>query len=773
METKGTSEMHGSLLIEGREQRLVRMYGMVVAINEAILRAESAAELFERACDIAVDNGYDMANVRLLDRDTLALNSVAFRYSGEYAREAGMVPLSADPSVPQGKGLYGLACRTGQTQVTNDYGHKVRPGTPLGELVQRFTPGSGAVFPLRRGGEVVGVFALHDQQKNVFDPDMVQLLQRLADNISFALEGLRREEERRRSEKELAFERDLLRGLMENMPEHIFFKDRELRYLRINHLTAKELRLKDPGQAVGRRIGELLASDKAAEIEEDERSVIETGEPVIDREEHFNIPGYREVWISKTLAPIRDADGRVGAIVGVARDITARKEADARIQYLATHDGLTGLPNRMMFGQVLELAVKSAQRYSRRFAVMFIDLDRFKIINDTLGHAAGDVLLKEAAARFSGCLRAGDVLARLGGDEFVVLVQEVTDAVQAGVVARKILSEAIKPVTILGQECRVTASVGVCLYPEGGADEQSLMKNADAAMYVAKEEGKNNFQFYEPGRRSPSLERMTLEAHLRVALERGEFVLHYQPKVDMQGRITGMEALLRWQQPEMGLLQPLQFIALAEETGLIVPIGRWVMRTACAQNAAWQRQGLPPLCMAVNLSPRQFHDPELISDVAAALGDVGLEARWLELEITEGMVMHDIDRAARLLEAIKDLGVKIALDDFGTGYSSLAQLKRFPIDTLKVDRSFIRALPNDAEDKAITAAILAMGQSLSLTIVAEGVETPEQENFLRAHACDQMQGYYFGKPVSSDEFTSLLQRQSQQTVVPMGLAGHR
>ncbi|HXC40202.1 MAG TPA: EAL domain-containing protein [Burkholderiales bacterium] len=759
--------MRGTLLTEGRERRLARMYRVAVAVNEAILRARSKEELFDRACGIAIDNGYDLANVRLIERDTLALVSVAYRYAREDARDAHKVPLSADVSKPGGQGLFGRACRSGQTQVANDYGAAARPGSAQENMARRFTPGSGVVFPLRCSGEVVGVFALHDAAKNAFDSEMVALLQRVADNISFSLDAFQREEQRQRSEKELAFERDLLRGLMENMPQHIFFKGRDMRYLRVNYLIARDLRLDDPAEAIGKRIGELLPSKRSEDIEADERLVMESGKPIIGKEEHFQIPGYREQWISKTLAPIRGAGGEVGAIVGIAHDITARKEAEARIQYLATHDGLTGLPNRTMFGQVLELAVKSGQRYSRSFAVMFIDLDRFKIINDTLGHAAGDVLLKEIAARFSGCLRAGDVLARLGGDEFVVLVQEVTDAAQAGVVARKILSEAIKPVTILGQECRVTASVGVCLYPDGGSDEQALMKNADSAMYVAKEEGKNNFQFYEPGRRSPSLERMTLEAHLRVALERGEFLLHYQPKVDMQGRITGMEALLRWRQPEMGLLQPLQFIALAEETGLIVPIGRWVMRTACAQNAAWQKQGLPPLCMAVNLSPRQFHDPELISDVAAALADTGLEPRWLELEITEGMVMHDIDRAARLLEAIKELGVKIALDDFGTGYSSLAQLKRFPIDTLKVDRSFIRALPNDAEDKAITAAILAMGQSLSLTIVAEGVETPEQESFLRAHACDQMQGYYFGKPVSPDEFAALLRRQAQQTVVHM------
>jgi diguanylate cyclase (GGDEF)-like protein len=438
-------------------------------------------------------------------------------------------------------------------------------------------------------------------------------------------------------------------------------------------------------------------------------------------------------------------------------DISARKRAEERIQYLATHDGLTGLPNRAMFGQLLGLTIETSRRYDRKFAVLFIDLDRFKVINDTLGHEAGDVLLREMGSRLRECVRASDVVARLGGDEFVVLVQEVSDAAQISAVARNILSAVMRPVVILGQECRVTASIGVCTHPEEGQDDHSIMKHADMAMYLAKEEGKNNYQFYTSRMKSHSIERLALETNLRRALELQEFALHYQAKVNFKtGAITGVEALLRWHSPHLGIVSPAQFIPLCEETGLIVPIGKWVLRTACEQNVAWQRAGLPRINMSVNLSMRQLNDEMLIQEIESVLRDTGMDPSLLELEVTESMIMHNSERAVKTLTAIKELGVRLAIDDFGTGYSSLAHLKRFPIDTLKVDRSFIREIPSDAEDKAIAEAIIAMGKTLCLTVVAEGVETPEQQAFLSERACDEMQGYYFSTPVAADDFATLL-----------------
>jgi|GEM_PF-4202460 len=430
-----------------------------------------------------------------------------------------------------------------------------------------------------------------------------------------------------------------------------------------------------------------------------------------------------------------------------------------QLQYQATHDSLTDLPNRIMFNEVLDMAIRSEQRYQRGFAVLFIDLDRFKVINDTLGHSSGDMLLREMGERFTECLRASDVVARLGGDEFVVLLQEVNEPEQIIVVVRKLLSAIMKPVVILDQECRVTASIGICQCPKDGLDAQTLMKNADIAMYFAKEEGKNNYQFYSKDINTPSLKRLTLETSLRRALEFQEFRLLYQAKLDFKSQqITGVEALLRWEHPELGMVPPLQFIPLAEETGLIVPIGKWVLKTACAQNVAWKEQGLPPLCMAVNLSLRQFMDPNLLLDLADILQETGMDPTLLELEITESMVMHNIDRVIKLLADIKQMGIRLAIDDFGTGYSSLAQLKRFPFDTLKVDRSFIRDLPTDIEDRAITEAIIKMGNSLGLTVIAEGVETKEQETFLREHACNQMQGYYLSKPITANQFSTFLRK---------------
>ncbi|MFL6655770.1 MAG: putative bifunctional diguanylate cyclase/phosphodiesterase, partial [Sulfurifustis sp.] len=437
----------------------------------------------------------------------------------------------------------------------------------------------------------------------------------------------------------------------------------------------------------------------------------------------------------------------------------SQKQAEQRIQYLATHDPLTGLPNRVKFSQLLSAALASARQQESMFAVLFIDLDRFKVINDTLGHEAGDKLLQEAALRLNQMVRATDVVARLGGDEFVVLVQGTGNQEQIAAIARKILSALIQPIRIGDQEYRITASVGISIYPVDAEDEPSLMKNADMAMYLAKEEGKNTFQFYSQNIQKRSLERLALETNLRRALEQEQFSLHYQAKLDLRtGKITGAEALLYWESPILGVVPPAQFIPFAEETGLIVPIGQWVLRRACAQNVAWQRAGLPRICMAVNLSARQFGDSNLLKDIAGALADTGLEPRLLELEITEGMVMHNADRAASLLAAIKAMGVRLAIDDFGTGYSSLAQIKRFPLDTLKIDRSFIRDLPQDAEDKAITEAIIAMARTLNLTVVAEGVETREQVEFLRSLACDEVQGYYFSEPIDADRIALLLRQ---------------
>jgi diguanylate cyclase (GGDEF)-like protein len=443
------------------------------------------------------------------------------------------------------------------------------------------------------------------------------------------------------------------------------------------------------------------------------------------------------------------------------RENEAKLAHALRIEYLAYHDGLTALPNRSLFNKLLSQAISQAQRSNKQLAVAFIDLDRFKQINDTLGHEAGDQLLKEVATRLKSCLRDSDIVARLGGDEFVVLLTELTEEKYAATVAQKILTSIAKPFILIGQDFRVTASIGISTYPVDGADVQTMTKTADIAMYQAKEDGKDNFQFYSEKLNANSLERLTLESSLRHALERGEFELHYQAKRDIAtGQITGVEALLRWQNPDLGMVSPMQFIQVAEETGLIVPIGKWVLQTACLQNVAWQKQGLPRMKIAVNLSARQFSDEHLLRDVAAILKSTGMQASLLELEIHESLLIQDIEKTLKILTALKGVGVKIAIDDFGSGFSSLSTLQRFPLDTIKIDRSYIRDIATRAEDSNLTEAIIAMGKSLSLTVVAQGVETKEQADFLREHACDEFQGFYFNKPVSADQFTELLQAQS-------------
>ena len=430
----------------------------------------------------------------------------------------------------------------------------------------------------------------------------------------------------------------------------------------------------------------------------------------------------------------------------------ARKQAEERVRRLAHYDELTGLPNRTMFNQSLGHALAQARRNDKPLAILFIDLDRFKYINDSLGHEAGDRVLKEVALRLTGCLRDSDTVGRFGGDEFVVLLEEMPQPTNIAAVANKVLAAVAKPFILGTQEFHLTASIGISTFPADSSDLQSLLKNADVAMYRAKEQG-NNYQYYSTQMNVHSLERLALESDLRHALERNEFLLHYQPKVDIaSGRITGMEALVCWQQPGKALIPPAQFIALAEETGLIVPIGEWVLRTACAQNKSWQEQGLPPLRIAVNLSARQFAHERLLQDVEKVLNETGLDPALLELEITESMVMHDPERTVTLLGKLKSMGVSISIDDFGTGYSSLNYLKRFPIDSVKIDRSFIKDLPMDGDDAAITVAIIAMAHGLKLNVIAEGVETAEQLRFLREHKCDEMQGYYFSKPVPEHEF---------------------
>ena len=428
------------------------------------------------------------------------------------------------------------------------------------------------------------------------------------------------------------------------------------------------------------------------------------------------------------------------------------------LKHQATHDPLTGLPNRALLEDRLRQAISYSDRYGRLMTVVFINLDGFKRINDSLGRKGGDELLKVMAERMARCLRSVDTVVRTGGDEFVIILYDQPgDGTDIAPALRKLLETIAQPARIGGQAVQLTGSMGVATYPADGADADALLMNADAAMSHAKASGRNNFEFYAAEMSGAIRDELALREGLRHALARSEFHLAYQPQLDMEsGRVTGVEALIRWQHPERGLVSPAQFIPLAEETGLIVPIGEWVLRTACFQNKAWQDAGLPPFIVSVNVSARQFRERTLIAQVALALRDSGLEPRLLELELTESLVMEDLDKALQSMKALRAMGVQLSIDDFGTGYSSLSALKRFPIARLKIDQSFVRDIPGDEEDKAIAKTIIALGHELNLKVIAEGVETEQQLEFLRAHGCDEMQGYLFSRPVPPAELAALV-----------------
>ena len=466
-----------------------------------------------------------------------------------------------------------------------------------------------------------------------------------------------------------------------------------------------------------------------------------------------------ETSIEESAAPIHDRQGQVTGAVMVFHDVSMARALSLKMYHLAQHDGLTDLPNRMLLDDRLAQAITLCHRNQQKLAVLFLDLDRFKHINDTLGHDFGDRVLRNAAQRLLQCVRSSDTVSRQGGDEFVIVLSEIAHSQDAEGCAAKILSALSVPVRIDEHDLYITASIGIATYPDDGNDAETLLKHADLAMYHAKANGFNTFQFFEPGMNARAAERQLLENGLRHAIEREQFVLHYQSKINLAtGAIVGVEALVRWCHPERGLILPGQFLAIAEESGLIVPIGRWVMTECCNRARAWRDAGLPPIRMAINISAVELRTKGFVSGVRAMLTQAKLEPSDLELELTETFLLQNADSTAAVLEALKDVGVRLALDDFGTGYASLSHLRRFPIDTLKIDRSFVRDIAMDSDDASIVRAVIGMGKSLDMQVVAEGVETSEQFDFLRQQGCPEGQGYYFSEPIVAAEFARNLGR---------------
>jgi diguanylate cyclase (GGDEF)-like protein len=793
---------------ERARERAARMFAALTATNEAILRAQHADEMFQMVCKAAVDHGKLLGAAIF----TLEAESTWFELAAQtsaFPEITKQLRFCSDPAIPEGRGMGGTAFQTGRPCISNDVANDPR-SQPWLPLVKSSGLTACGVFPLFTSAKPVGVmFFFFGSGSGQLDEEMSKLMGRIAENISFGLEVFEREANRRVAEEQKdrltrmfaalsatneaimrATTREELYQLVCDAAVNgakftstaIAMVEPENEFFRIAGAAGPDAqKLRDVPIAVsaarpeGRGLTGTTFRTKSPCIINDYENDPRTspwrvshrgtrsgaGFPLLSHGQAVGVLIFlsdeRDAFTPEFIELLRRVADNVSFALESFNRADEKGKADQQIEYLATHDGLTNLPNRVMFNQLLHFEIETARRHRRQFAVLFIDLDRFKIINDSLGHEAGDTLLVEIADRLRLNLRSSDIVARLGGDEFVVILADAAERRDVEAIAKMLLSTVSRPLELCGHECHTTASIGIAMYPADGADVPTLTKNADMAMYLAKEDGKNGFRFFAKEVKIQSIERLKLETGLRRALEREEFLLNYQPKVDLAtGQITGVEALLRWSHPDLGMLPPMQFIPLAEETGLIVPIGRWVLKQACAQNMAWQRQGLRPLSMAVNLSPRQFADENLLQDIDEALKSCGMSPALLQLEVTESMVMQNVPRAIKVLDAIQSRGIRLAIDDFGTGYSSMSLMKQFPIDTIKIDRSFVRDLPKDSEDQAIAQAIISMGKALGLTVIAEGVETADQEAFLRDHACDEMQGFLFGKPMPPEHLPDLL-----------------
>ena len=559
--------------------------------------------------------------------------------------------------------------------------------------------------------------------------------------------------ERIHAEASVRASEEHLRTIIDTEPECIKLLGRDGQLIDMNAAGLAMIQADNLAQVTGRPLHNLVLPEHRKAFQALTQSVLQGNKGLLV----FEIEGLKGArrWLETHAVPMTTRGGEV-VLLGVTRDITDRKRAEDRLVYLAHHDELTGLANRTLFNDRLQRAMIEAERHERLVAAVFMDLDRFKNVNDTLGHVAGDQLLKAVAERLLGIVRRGDTVARLSGDEFTIVLSDMAHVDDAARVAQKILDVFALPFHIDGRDLFVGASIGITIFPFDTRDVETMLSNADIAMYRAKEAGRDNFQFYAAEMTTQAFERLGLEGDLRMAIERGQFLLHYQPIVGVaNGNIIGVEALIRWQHDTLGMVMPMQFIPIAEETGLIVPIGEWVLRAACAQLAQWQAIGYPQLRLSVNLSVRQFRDKNLSYAVTSALRTAGVQARCLDLEITESILAQGQGALDTLLE-LSGLGIEFSIDDFGTGYSSLSYLKRFPIDTLKIDKSFVHDIPGNADDAAIAIAIMAMAHSLGMQVVAEGVETQEQRQFLQTQGCDAMQGYYFSKPLTPEGLTRIL-----------------
>lgn len=594
--------------------------------------------------------------------------------------------------------------------------------------------------------EVMGTVPLNHEELDDSTLLVVDPIGIVTDSFEQVLENLQR------TNHDLSATRDELQAIFDSAGAGIVVVDEEMQVVTFNSYSQWAL-FTGERQVVGRNLRSLICGHEQEECILDQimatQRRVEQSDFVHDGR-HYHLVG----------TPLKTKDGRIHRMVLLYTDITERRAAAEEIERLAFFDSLTGLPNRVLLKDRLTQLLTRAGRYNEMVAILFIDLDRFKEVNDTLGHSVGDQLLQVVSERLNICLRSCDSVARLGGDEFVVLLPGITERDCVGEIADKLLKELSRPVELDGREVFTSGSIGISLWPFDGDSVGTLFKNADTAMYFAKEQGRNTYRFYTPEMHATSLEQLTLSSDLRYAMERGELHLCYQPQVSFKsGGMVGVEALLRWVHPCLGQVSPERFVPLAEDTGLIVPIGVWVLQEACRQGAQWIAAGLPPLRMAVNISAKQFREPDFAETVRAVLGQTGLPPHLLELELTEGMLIENVSQTRATLQALKSMGVMLAIDDFGTGYSSLSYLKHFPLDRLKIDKSFVQEIAETSGDAAaIVEAVVALGHTLKLSVIAEGVEQQEQVEFLERRKCDELQGYFFSRPLTAEALEELLRK---------------
>lgn len=743
---------------EAKNQRLTQLYAALSQCNQAIVRCRDEAELFSLICRDAVTfGGMKMAWIGWLDESHSKVRPIACYGSGTEYLDG--INISIDENEPAGRGPTGTAMREDHPFWCQDFQHDSVTAA-WHERGAQYGWKASAALPLHKNGVVVGVFTLYASEVNFFDEAARNLLDEMVMDIDFALNNFEREAQRQQAESALAESHNLLQTIIDTAPISIFWKDKQCQYMGCNPAFAKDAGEMSLEDIVGKNDFELYWKEHAELYQADDQQVMATGAPKLAYEQLITSPDGKITWLRTSKVPLQNQASEITGVLGVSEDITEQKQAAEHIQYLANFDPLTGLPNRTRLNDHLKYALHLAKRANGQLALMFLDLDHFKNINDTLGHSVGDALLVELAKRLRKTVYEGDTVARLGGDEFIFLLPG-TGARAAAHVAQKLLDAIAEPFRIEHYDLTLTltASIGIALYPSDGDDLETLSKSADTAMYRSKQQGRHSFCFFTPEMHARLTRNLQLVSALRQALNLGQLQVYYQPQASItDGRIIGAEALLRWQHPELGAVSPAEFIPVAEDSGLILPIGEWVLRCAVRQAKAWLEAGFAPLIMAVNLSVVQFRHPDLPNLVTRILDEEGLPPEYLELELTEGVAMQDPQGAIDVMNNLHECGIRMSIDDFGTGYSSLSYLKKFKVYKLKIDQSFVRDISTDPEDKAIVIAVISLAQSLGLKTIAEGVETAEQLAFLREQDCDEMQGYLFSKPLPAEQFEALLKR---------------